>query len=112
MQAAKARRAMGNAKLRPNNTNHLRVDTGPIGYEANGRLRMGVVDRALKLHTHDEHDESLFREHPRAAMDVSPSSTVSSLTLPAELEYYTPRDVGHSNSLPMITEDDGIYTEI
>ena len=112
IQAAKARRAMGNAKFRPNNTYHLRVDTGPIGYEANGRLRMGVVDRALKLHTHDEHHESLFREHPRAAMDVSPSSTVSSLTLPAELEYYTPRDVGHSNLLPMITEDDGIYSEI
>jgi len=121
MQAAKARRAMGNAKFRPNNTNHLRVDTGPIGYEANEvsrpinqtRLRMGIVDRALKkLHTHDEHEESLFREHPRAAMDVSPSSTVSSLTLPAELEYYTPRDIGHSNSLPMITEDDGNFREI
>lgn len=66
----------------------------------------------------DLNDDFSMKQRPSiqraaiAAMEVSPSSTVSSLTLPAELEYSTPREVFHSIALPMIIEDDVVLGEI
>lgn len=84
------------------------------------RARTYRKSRLHNLHSdhHELNDNFLLKESPPiqrsnvAAMDVSPSSTVSSLTLPAELEYSTPREVFHSMTLPMIIEDDVVLGEI
>jgi hypothetical protein len=77
--------------------------------------------KARLHHLHHEHlkqNDLLLKERPVAhrlamtSMEVSPSSTVSSLTLPAELDYYIPRDASHSITLPMIIEDDVVLGEI
>jgi hypothetical protein len=62
-----------------------------------------------------------IKEHPRVSrsttMEISPSSTVSSLTLPAEIDQafnmYTPKEAYHpTTTMPIITEDDGKFSEI
>ena len=112
-----------NTLFRSNNTNHLRVDTGQNGYEGNATTRpinrsgpsMGITNGDMNGQSRSG---SLYGGHSSGTrsvgenMDVSPSSTVSSLTLPAELEYYTPRDVVHAVSLPIISEDDTTFSEI
>jgi len=121
-QAINNRHTMSNTPFRSNNTNHLRVDTGRNGYEENAMIR--PINHHISIDNGDvngqSHSGSLFRGHHSVirsvgeTMDDSPSSTVSSLTLPAELEYHTPRDVVHSVSfpLPIISEDGGTFTEI
>ena len=61
--------------------------------------------------------DGLYKEHPRVSrsttMEISPSSTVSSLTLPAEIDFmFTPREVIHPTKMPIITEDDSKLSEI
>jgi hypothetical protein len=92
----------GQMKSRPNN--NLRVETKSI---------RNVGNEVSQLNS-----DGLFREHPRVSrlttMEISPSSTVSSLTLPAEIDLsmFTPKEVFHPTTMPIITEDDGKYSEI
>lgn len=81
--------AYGKSRLQPLHSDHL---------EANDNFSL--------------HVRPTIQRSAMAAMEVSPSSTVSSLTLPAELENSTPREVFHSISLPRIIEDDVVIGEI
>lgn len=99
-------------QFRPKNNHNLRIETGSFANE-------GIGVPMAELNT-NAYNMNSVRDHPRVsrstAMDISPSSTVSSLTLPAEIDhvhtYTTPKDVFHQAAMPIITEDDGKFSEI
>ena len=97
----------GSTLFRPNNT--LRVETGRIETVENVKPTM-LHQIPAELHHRDR--DTASKDYPRmsrsTAMEVSPSSTVSSLTLPAELDFHTPKEISHQMTLPMIAEDDHV----
>ncbi len=99
----KSRSTARSTQFRPQN--NLRIETG------SGISSTPVESNLL----HDAIRYSHMTNPRSAAMEVSPSSTVSSLTIPAELEYNpTPREIFHQQmkSAPMvaINEDDHVIT--
>ncbi|GFH43898.1 predicted protein [Chaetoceros tenuissimus] len=102
--------------LAPGLANRLKIDTG-FEDSNNTTPKTGVIKKCVKVFGHDQIHNSPECCHTG---EVSPSSTVSSLTMPNELEYA--HHHGHHNShhrctcqhstLPMIHEDTGMLGEI
>lgn len=101
--------------LAPGLANRLKVDTG-FEDSNNTTPKTGVKKTSVKVFGHDQIHTSPGCCHTG---EVSPSSTVSSLTMPNELEYA--HHHGHSShhrctcqhsTLPMIHEDTGMLGEI